>query len=236
MSESSYYCLQYLVLALTATKIIFNENLHWLDFESLYRDKVAIRLSGEDATPSVLHQIYLKLELTIYLSAAIFMLLETRKDYADFWMTVIHHIVTISLISVGYQTHNFNYSVIVAHMHDISDIFLEFSKTVHYSGHETLPRYTFLMFAVSFVIPRCFIYPVFCVLPFLNGKMDQVLLSLAPGSDVYLFFTKFERVFFPLFLGTLGVLNMIWASVIIKMCIDFFRNKPLFDVREKQSQ
>ena len=177
MSESSYYCLQYLILASMATVILFRENIRWFDFVSLYRDKVEIKLSGdENATPSYLHQIYLKLELTIYLSAAIFMLLETRKDYADFWMTVVHHIVTISLISMGYSHFNFNYSVVVAHMHDISDIFLEFSKTVHYSGKKTLPKYTFLIFAISFVIPRCFVYPFFCVFPFVTPKMNEVLL------------------------------------------------------------
>ena len=236
MAESSYYCLQYFILSILATTILFREKISWLNFESLYRNKIDQYLSGEpNPVPSFLHRLYLKFELTIYFSAAIFMVLETRKDYADFWMTVVHHIVTISLITAGYSTHNFNYSVVVAHMHDISDIVLEFSKTVHYSGNTTLPKYTFLLFTISFIIPRCIVFPLFCFIPFWSGKLDHVLGEMAPTIDPHLIYNSFERTFFPLTLCTLYVLDLIWAAVIVKMCYDLFRHNVLFDVREKQN-
>ena len=45
-------------------------------------------------------------------------------------------------------------------IHDVSDIFLEFSKSVNYFGFETLSKVTFIAFAVVFLVTRLFVFPL----------------------------------------------------------------------------
>ncbi|CAL6022369.1 Ceramide_synthetase [Hexamita inflata] len=77
---------------------------------------------------------YLMLELSVCISTAMTWCFETRKEHADFIMMVVHHACTISLICFSMYSKNYNMGVSTANLHDISDIFLEFSKMIYYLG------------------------------------------------------------------------------------------------------
>ncbi|CAL6062002.1 Ceramide_synthetase [Hexamita inflata] len=227
ISESSFYCLQYLVLTIIATTILQTNDVHWFNLESLYVEKLHTSFQP-------LHAFYMMGELSVYVSAFIFMFFESRKGYGDFIMNVIHHIITISIIAYAFPYKNYNYSVAVAHIHDFSDVFLEFSKTIFYLGYEKASQYTFLAFAVSFIIPRVFVFPTYLITPYWNGKMDATLRKMDPAIDVLATYVPAERKVIPFALSGIYVLNCIWSVAIIKMAIGMFTKKREWgDIREK---
>jgi len=164
------------------------------------------------------------------------MLFETRKSYSDFWMMVIHHVLTITLILVVYTRADFNYCVSVAHLHDLSDIFLEFSKTINYLGYTKISNFTFLAFAIVFIVTRLFIFPVFHIAPFWTGKMDNVILKMKPNAILTEVYSKFDRFFIPTFLSVLCFLSVIWSIFILKMVWDLFTKGSTSDIREKEAK
>ncbi|KAL5095889.1 hypothetical protein RYX36_000216, partial [Vicia faba] len=49
-------------------------------------------------------------------------------------------------------------SVVLA-LHDATDVFLEIGKMSKYSGAETMASFAFVLFVLSFTIPRCIYFP-----------------------------------------------------------------------------
>ncbi|CAL6074353.1 Ceramide_synthetase [Hexamita inflata] len=230
ISESSFYFVQYLFLTILSFKISRDQNLHFFDLEALYSEKV-FRNAFQP-----LHAIYLMGELSVYISAFIYMFFESRKDYADFTINIIHHISTISVIAFAYPRGNYNYSVAVAQIHDISDVFLEFSKVIFYLGLENASKLTFVVFAISFIIPRVFVFPRYLIAPFWNGKMNEAILKLSSEIDLMTVYDKKERSLGPGCLSIIYVLNCIWSIAILKMAVGMFRGRAWGDIREQDEK
>ncbi|CAL6106282.1 Ceramide_synthetase [Hexamita inflata] len=228
LSECMFYLLQYLVFTLLSSAIVVQNQIWWFNYENLYREK----LTMDPFSP--LHASYLMLELAVCISTAITWCFETRKDNADFAMMVVHHICTISLICFCMYSKNFNWGCSTANLHDVSDIFLEFSKMIYYLGFEQTSKVTFFMFAVSFIVPRCFVFPKFMIAPFFNGKLDQTLLKMNPDVNLTAVFTEIERKFIPTAFSVLFILDCIWAVAIVNMAVKLLVKKQWRDVREKQ--
>ncbi|CAL6062004.1 Ceramide_synthetase [Hexamita inflata] len=225
-SESMFFCVQYCILSILGTKLLQQENIWWFHYTDLYREA-----NVDSFTP--LHAFYMMGELSVYISAFIFMFFETRKSYADFYMNVIHHVITISIIWSTYSAGYYNYCVIVAQMHDVSDIFLEFSKTVHALGFAQTSKVTFAVFAVTFIVPRVFVLPTYCIIPFWNGFMNKTLAEMFPGVDLLELFSRKDRLVIAGGLSVIYVLNCIWAIAILKMAIGMFKKKEWIDIREQ---
>ncbi|CAL6072878.1 Ceramide_synthetase [Hexamita inflata] len=128
-------------------------------------------------------------------------------------------------------TGNFNWGCSTANLHDLSDIFLEFSKIIYYLGFENGSKVTFVVFAVSFIIPRCVVFPVFMIAPFLNGKVNQVLKQIDSQVNMEVF-GKVERVVITSGLCVLFFLDCIWACAITYMGVGMIKKKKWVDVRE----
>ncbi|CAL5970598.1 Ceramide_synthetase [Hexamita inflata] len=229
IAESTFYCIQYFVLTLTANQLRKKNNLTWNNLESLYVEKLP---NYNSYTP--LHAIYLMGEVSVYISALIFLLFETRKKYADFFMTLFHHVVTVSIIIFAYPYGNYNYSVAVAFLHDIADVCLEFSKTMIYLEYFKVSKLTFVVFAISFIVPRVFIQPNYLIMPFWNGKMDATLKQMDVDVNLLVAYTKEERIYAPILLSIIYVLSCLWSVIILQMAIRMFSPKQWSDIREDE--
>lgn len=102
-----------------------------------------------------LHSIY----ATLYM--------DTKRK--DFLVMLFHHFLTIILIVVAYGTRYQKVGVMVLFVHDITDIFLEFTKCnvylrkrngKFYSIHEHLSNVFFLIFALSWFVFRLYWFPL----------------------------------------------------------------------------
>ncbi|CAL5972676.1 Ceramide_synthetase [Hexamita inflata] len=229
IAESSFYCLQYFALTTMANTLRKRNNLTWNNLQSLYAEKLPNNNSF-----TTLHAIYLMGEVSVYISALIFLCFETRKNYADFFMTLFHHVVTVSIIIFAYPYGNYNYSVAVAFMHDIADVILEFSKTLVYLEYMIISKLTFVIFAISFIVPRVFIQPNYLIMPFWNGKMDAILKEMDEGVNLLVAYTKEERTYAPILLSIIYVLSCLWSVIILQMVVRMFQPKQWSDIREDE--
>ncbi|CAL6057975.1 Ceramide_synthetase [Hexamita inflata] len=228
LSECMFYLLQYSVFTLISSTIVIKNKLWWLNYENLFCEKIYMH------SFSTMTACYLMLELSVCISTAMTWCFETRKEHADFIMMVVHHACTISLICFSMYSQNYNMGVFTANLHDISDIFLEFSKMIYYLGFTQTSKVTFFLFGVSFIIPRCYVFPKFLIIPFYNGQLDDTLIKLDSNVDLLKAYSKLERTYIPAAFTVLFILNCIWTVAIVNMALKLLIKKEWRDVREKQ--
>ncbi|GAB1319602.1 sphingosine N-acyltransferase lag1 [Madurella fahalii] len=86
-------------------------------------------------THDAVFKFYYLFQAAFWVQQAIVMILGQEKRRKDFKELIMHHIITISLIGLSYRFH-FTYMGIAVYItHDISDLFLAFSKSLNYLDH-----------------------------------------------------------------------------------------------------
>ena len=71
------------------------------------------------------------LELSFYVGG-IFVHVFIDKPLKDFYVMLFHHIVTVCLILFSYLLGHHRIGVLVLMCHDVSDVFLDYAKCLHY--------------------------------------------------------------------------------------------------------
>jgi len=158
---------------------------------------------------------YYILELSFYFHGLIAISFERRRK--DFLQMIVHHIVTIILISHSYWIRVHRIGMITLIIHNISDVFLYSGKVLHYISkkHKFLNVYVqilFLIFAISFFATRVVFFPLVIIRSCYFEA--NVVNPECPGCK--------EST---LFLGTLYLLHCYWFYLIIQMAINTFK-KP----------
>ncbi|ELA47199.1 hypothetical protein VCUG_01299 [Vavraia culicis subsp. floridensis] len=155
-------------------------------------------------------------QLCYYLTSTCFLFVEPKLK--DFYQMLIHHIITITLISSGYYYNLVRYGIMVMIIHDSADPFLEFAKLNVYSKNMLIANIIFVIFAVIFMVQRLLIFPGIIIIPsmyfsFCYGRMVLTVLSSI--------------------LAMLFCVNLVWAYYILKMAADLVKKKQVSgDIRE----
>jgi ceramide synthetase len=91
---------------------------------------------------------------------------ERRKD---FFVMLVHHVLTMTLIIVSYATRYHKIGILVVFVHDVTDILLEFTKCnvylknrnkKYYPFHEYVANIGFATFAVAWYVFRLYWFPL----------------------------------------------------------------------------
>lgn len=137
-------------------------------------------------------------EMGFFVAEFIVIFQETRRS--DFMEYVIHHITTLALMLFSYVGYEHRIGSYILIIHDVSDIFLCFTKILHYTkAHDLLVNTSFAIFMVIFVYARLVCLPVhgFAVLLVGTGKriatvnfwfLTILLQFVLQGLHVYWFF------------------------------------------------
>jgi very-long-chain ceramide synthase len=78
----------------------------------------------------------------------------TEKWRGDFVQMIIHHIVTIGMISLSYYTNMTTFGLMILACSDVADIFLPLAKLFKYANFQTLADITFAIFALVWIPTR----------------------------------------------------------------------------------
>ncbi|KAI1379067.1 longevity assurance proteins LAG1/LAC1 [Hypoxylon crocopeplum] len=84
---------------------------------------------------------------------------ERRKDH---WQMLIHHFITISLISASYCYHQTRVGNLILVLMDVVDLFLPLAKCLKYLGFTKLCDAMFVVFMVSWFVARHIFYLITC--------------------------------------------------------------------------
>ena len=101
--------------------------------------------------------------LGFWFSCIFFLVLETIRK--DFYQLAIHHVLTVSLITISFKYNFYRFGQVVLLTHDIADIFLYSAKASSYIGFKTASNALFTVFAITFFLSRLVIFPLFCICP-----------------------------------------------------------------------
>lgn len=78
---------------------------------------------------------------------------------SDKWVMVLHHFITLCLVTLSGYNGGFRLGLFVILLHDISDVFLYTAKCLKYARSKW-DQYLFVCFAVSFYLLRLVAFPI----------------------------------------------------------------------------
>uniref|UniRef100_A0A8C7WZP5 Ceramide synthase 2 n=1 Tax=Oryzias sinensis TaxID=183150 RepID=A0A8C7WZP5_9TELE len=149
---------------------------------------------------------YYMIELGFYLSLLFSVASDVKRK--DFWEQIVHHVVTIVLISFSWLVNYVRAGSMIMLVHDAADYLMELAKMFNYAGWKRTCNFLFVAFAAVFVITRLMILPV-----------GIVFMTLTfPVARYTPFFGFF---FFDGLLFVLQILHFYWAGLILRMAIKF---------------
>jgi len=102
---------------------------------------------------------YYLLGLAFY-SQALLSLIFFDKPRSDYWEYMLHHVVTIFLITASYYTRIQRYGLVILVLHDFGDIWLNWAKAFKYLKYEMLTNAFFLLFVLIFIATRLLFLPL----------------------------------------------------------------------------
>lgn len=116
----------------------------------------------------------------------------------------VHHNTTIALISLSWMAHFTRVGTLVLVVHDCSDHILELAKMLKYAKyHSNVSDVFFLLFAITWVVMRCGVFPFWILY---STLMDAgTFIQLSPLYYIFL-----------ILLGLLQVLNLMWTFMLVK--------------------
>lgn len=104
---------------------------------------------------------YYMISLSFYWSMVFTHFFETKRK--DFWQMFFHHLVTIALITFSWTCNFTRVGTLILVLHDCADIPLQAAKMCIYVGHKAVCDAVFALFAVTWVLTRDCIYPLWIV-------------------------------------------------------------------------
>lgn len=147
-------------------------------------------------------RLYYLLEMVFYSFLLVNIFYEPRlKDHNQM---VLHHSVTLILLSTSYYLNTMRYGVAILILHELSDPLLELAKLLNYAKINSLANIAFGLFMSVFIVTRCYIFPVYIVTQlYRHSKLVMEVVPFMRGSLVFLI--------------SLCLMHYIWAVMILKV-------------------
>lgn len=137
----------------------------------------------------------------------------TKNDKVN----MAHHLIALCLVVSSYIMRHYNYGLIVADLHYLTDVFLEYSRLTAYLFGGAAGLYTFILFTVCFAYCRVIQFPVYLILPMFNGIGEKCIQQLHPGFNGYETFI-WHIVYYLVMLGLLYGFDLIWMhDILVKL-------------------
>ena len=111
---------------------------------------------------------YFFLQFTFYANLLWSLWFDIPTDAPDFYPMLLHHLVVLGLDSTGFLMNAHRVAAAVHLLHDPADVIVEFARLLHYVKRsalaQRLSRWSFLAFAVTWVITRNIVYPIWVLI------------------------------------------------------------------------
>ncbi|CAD6191205.1 unnamed protein product [Caenorhabditis auriculariae] len=170
---------------------------------------------------------YYMVETGFYYSLLLATFFDTRRS--DFWELILHHIITVLLLSASWAINFVRVGTLVLISHDVSDILLEGGKLVRYDKHnKTLTNIMFVLFFASWILTRLVYYPlvvirsaVFEAADLIQDDYDLTDFTMVPYAPRLIVMMLVMLLF----------LHVFWTFIIMRIVIRTVTGRDAKDVR-----
>ena len=145
---------------------------------------------------------------------ALLLCLGTDVKRKDRKMMMIHHVGTINLIVFSYATNQTRIGSLLMVLHRLADMLLQIAKLLSYFKLKTIANYLFMIFVLTFLVTRLYIYPFYV--------MHTAIIKFMWYFEPYPWWSIGNC----LAIG-LQILHVLWAYIILKMAIKVLTKGPL---------
>ncbi|ETN86417.1 Longevity-assurance protein, partial [Necator americanus] len=170
---------------------------------------------------------YYMIETSFYYSLLVASFFDVKRS--DFWQLIVHHVVTIGLLSSSFAINFVRVGTLVLISHDLADILLEFGKLTRYDRNlKAVTNACFVVFLTGWIITRLGYYPLVLVRSALFDaaaliQPDYQLLDLtqvpyAPRIIICLLFI-------------LLLLHIFWTVIIMRIVVKTITEGEAGDLR-----
>lgn len=160
--------------------------------------------------------VYLTYELGFYVVELITIFFEPGKK--DLLQMILHHIVTLTLMALSFNTKTIKFGVLILILHDCSDPLLEACKIENRFKNQIAADIIFVTFMIVFFCLRLVVYPKFIIATIFK--------------TLYVKGISYSEYIILLFLLALQVMHIIWFKFIVMVVVRMFKGKGLRDSRE----
>jgi len=162
------------------------------------------------------------LELSLYWSLLFSLCTDIKRK--DFWEMVVHHVVTLCLLSFSWTCNFVRVGTLILLVHDVADIFLEATKVTKYLNKQKLCDALFIIFTAFWFLTRIYIFPFVII----HNTIFEPPNIVPPFPGYYIF---------NVFLGLLEILHLIWTYMILKILVNTLRaGKMEGDIRSETEE
>uniref|UniRef100_A0A158PCV2 TLC domain-containing protein n=1 Tax=Angiostrongylus cantonensis TaxID=6313 RepID=A0A158PCV2_ANGCA len=170
---------------------------------------------------------YYMVETSFYYSLMLASFFDVKRS--DFWQLMVHHIVTIALLSSSFTINFVRVGTLVLISHDIADIILEFGKLTRYDRNlKNVTNICFVVFLTSWIVTRLGYYPFVIVR---SALLDAASLIQPDYELLNLTQVPFAPRVIILMLFTLLILHIFWTVIIMKIVVKTVTQGEAGDVR-----
>ncbi|EGD72295.1 hypothetical protein PTSG_00315 [Salpingoeca rosetta] len=219
-AECFVRCSYYTIMFFVALYVISTED-YWPNTRNCW---VKSQATGEHRQPKpMILQVNYIVELSYYISGIVLHTLVDEK-LTDFWIMLLHHVVTVCLLAFSYF-HNFHrIGMLVLMVHDVSDIFLDSGKCFHFLKWESFATVTFVGLITSWAMYRLYLYPT--KLLYSAAFEGYEVTFVDEGHEPFTMFYLLN-----IWLNILQVLHVYWFYLILKVAYKHLMEGELRDVR-----
>merc|ERR1711981_679829 len=205
-SETSFRCLMYIFLWGWGWYALYDQVWLWDSAQCF------VNFPFQTMEPKV--TFYYLIELAFYCSLVLSLFNDIKRK--DFTEQIIHHFATITLVVFSYCANFIRIGTLVLILHDVCDIFLEGAKLFVYAKKTQIADISFGVFAVTFIIPRDFMYP-------------YMVLHTSWVKSMWLYTPYFAYYAFNAFLMIIQILNWFWSYTLLRMAYRLLTTNELGD-------
>ncbi|PNP80116.1 Fum18p [Fusarium nygamai] len=225
--------------------LIWTKSPHFSDMDQLWIDWPQRDVDG-------LIKFYILTQLAYWIQQVISVNIEARRK--DYWLNVVHHFITITLILLCYVYHHTRVGSLILVMMDAIEILFPFAKCLRYLGFTTLCDVVFCIFFITWIMSRHVLYLMTCWSVYSDvPRIIEPSCFMGSASDLHgplpvpddwwhliepwlypkgiVCHSDNFRVSILAYLLVLQVLMMIWFGFICKVAIGVLGGRAAEDVR-----
>jgi len=150
----------------------------------------------------------------------------SSKRRASFWEMMIHHVVTLFLITISYLRMYISIGIVVLVIHDWVDVVLYITKSLSDSSLKYTTAISFFLLSVEWAYVRLYAYPKCIILIILNYMLNFHKLEQTVDVD-------FREIMGLLsVLVVLWLLHCYWFYLFLLAWMEFFKKGEVEDFHE----